>query len=59
MTENEISAVLAGGGMKNDIIFDTAMAEKKLENGKVRYAAAYPTSREGSRDVEVGFYYGG
>ena len=32
--------------MKNDIIFDTAMAEKKLENGIVRYSAAYPKGRE-------------
>ena len=31
---------------ENDIIFGTAMAEKRLENGKVRYSAAYPTGAE-------------
>ena len=30
----------------NGIIFGTAMAEKRLENGKVRYSAAYPTGAE-------------
>lgn len=28
---------------ENGIIFGIAMAEKKLENSKVRYLAAYPT----------------
>ena len=32
--------------MRNGIIFGAAMAEKKIENGKVRYSAAYPTGRE-------------
>ena len=32
--------------MGNGIIFGAAMAEKKIENGKVRYSAAYPTGRE-------------
>ena len=32
--------------MRNGIIFDTAMAEKKLENDELRYSAAYPTGRE-------------
>ena len=31
---------------ENGIIFGTAMAEKRLENGNVRYSAAYPTGRE-------------
>ena len=31
---------------ENGIIFGTAMAEKRLENGKVRYSAAYPTGAE-------------
>ena len=31
---------------ENDIIFGTAMAEKRLENGKVRYSAAYPMGAE-------------
>ena len=31
---------------ENGIIFGTAMAEKRLENSKVRYSAAYPTGRE-------------
>ena len=31
---------------ENGIIFGTAMAEKRLENGKVRYSAAYPTRAE-------------
>ena len=31
---------------ENGIIIDTAMAEKRLENGKVRYSAAYPTGAE-------------
>ena len=31
---------------ENGIICGTAMAEKRLENGKVRYSAAYPTGRE-------------
>lgn len=30
----------------NGIIFGTAMAEKRLENGKVRYSAACPTGAE-------------
>ena len=32
--------------MGNGIIFGAAMAEKKIEDGKVRYSAAYPTGRE-------------
>ena len=32
--------------MGNGIIFDAAMAEKKIENGKVRYSAAYSKRRE-------------
>ena len=32
--------------MRNGIIFETAMAEKKLENGEVSYSAACPTGRE-------------
>ena len=32
--------------MRNGIIFGAAMADKKQENGKVRYSAAYPTGRE-------------
>ena len=32
--------------LKNGIIFGTAMAEKKLENSKVRYSAAYPMGAE-------------
>ena len=35
-----------GDCMKNGIIFDAVMAEKKIENGDVRYSAAYPTGRE-------------
>ena len=31
---------------KNGIICGTAMAEKRLEKGKVRYSAAYPTGVE-------------
>ena len=31
---------------ENGIIFGTAMAEKRLENGKMRYSAAYPTGAE-------------
>ena len=31
---------------RNGIIFGTAMAEKRIENGKVRYSVAYPTGRE-------------
>lgn len=31
---------------KNGIISAAAMAEKRLENGKVRYLAAYPTGAE-------------
>ena len=31
---------------ENGIIFGTAMAEKRLENSKVRYSAAYPTGAE-------------
>ena len=31
---------------KNGIMFGTAMAERRLENGKVRYSAAYPTGAE-------------
>ena len=31
---------------ENDIIFGAAMAEKRLENDKMRYSAAYPTGRE-------------
>ena len=34
------------GCPENGIIFGTAMAEKRLENSKVRYSAAYPTGRE-------------
>ena len=30
---------------ENGIILGTAMAEKRLENRKVRYSAAYPTGR--------------
>ena len=32
--------------MKNGIISGAAMAEKKIENGMVRYSAAYSTGRE-------------
>ena len=32
--------------LENGIIFGTAMAEKRLENGKVRYSAACPMGRE-------------
>ena len=32
--------------MRNGIIFGTAMVEKKIEDGKVRCSAAYPTGRE-------------
>ena len=32
--------------MGNGIIFGAAMAEKKIENGKVRYSAAYSMGRE-------------
>jgi len=32
--------------VRNGIIFGAAMADKKQENGKVRYSAAYPTGRE-------------
>ena len=31
---------------ENGIILGTAMAEKRQENGKVRYSAAYPTGAE-------------
>ena len=31
---------------ENGIIFGTAMAEKKLENSRMRYSAAYPTGEE-------------
>ena len=31
---------------ENGIICGTAMAEKRLEKGRVRYSAAYPTGRE-------------
>ena len=31
---------------KNGIISGAAMAEKRLENCKVRYSAAYPTGAE-------------
>jgi len=31
---------------ENGIIIDTAMAEKRLENSKVRYSGAYPTGAE-------------
>ena len=31
---------------ENGIIFGTVMAEKRLENAKVRYSAAYPTGLE-------------
>lgn len=31
---------------ENGIICGTAMAEKRIENGKVRYSAAYPTRAE-------------
>ena len=33
------------GCPKNGIIFGTAMAEKRLEDGKMRYSVAYPTGR--------------
>ena len=40
-------SVRAGGDcVRNGIIFGAAMAEKKIENGKVRCSAAYPTGRE-------------
>ena len=32
--------------MKNGIIHDIAMAEKKIDDIEVRYSAAYPTGRE-------------
>ena len=38
---------------ENGIIFGTAMAEKRLENGKVRYSAAYPTG-VGATDLSRG-----
>ena len=41
---------------ENDIIYGTAMAEKRIENSKMRYPAAYPTGRErlcGSLEFEV------
>ena len=41
---------------KNGIICGTAMAEKRLENSKVRYSAAYPTGRE--RISNVLLYHG-
>ena len=31
---------------ENGIIFGTAMAEKRLENDKMRYSAAYPRGAE-------------
>ena len=31
---------------ENGIIFGVAMAEKRLENGRLRYSAAYPTGAE-------------
>ena len=34
------------GQSENGIIFGTAMAEKRLENDKMRYSAAYPTGAE-------------
>ena len=34
------------GCPKNGIIFGTAMVEKRLEDGKMRYSAAYPTGAE-------------
>ena len=34
------------GRPKNGIVFGTAMAEKRLEDGKMRYSAAYPTGVE-------------
>ena len=44
--------------VENGIICGTAMAEMKLENGKVRYWAACPTRRErfkiGRRDFRCG-----
>ena len=43
----ESSLILVGLDCpKNGIICDSAMAEKRLENRKVRYSAAYPTGRE-------------
>ena len=43
----EDARVCAGGDCMGDgIIFGTAMAEKRLETGEVRYSAAYPTGRE-------------
>ena len=34
------------GRPKNGIIFGTAMAEKRLENDKMGYSAAYPRGAE-------------
>ncbi len=34
------------GCPENGIIFGTAMAEKRLENDKMRYSVAYPTGAE-------------
>ena len=42
------------GRPKNGIIFGTAMAEKRLDDGKMRYSAAYPTGAERLRDASMG-----
>ena len=41
------------GCPKNGIIFGTAMAEKRLENSKMRYSAAYPTGAERCRESSL------
>ena len=44
------------GCPENGIIFGTAMAEKRRENSKVRYSAAYPTGA--ARSVKGHFTMG-
>ena len=34
------------GSLKNGIIYESAMREKKEEMARVRYSAAYPTGAE-------------
>ena len=38
---------------ENGIIFGTAMAEKRLEDGKMRYSAAYSTGAERCRRISM------
>ena len=42
--------------LQNGIIRGIAMAEKRLEKGKLRYSAAYPTGRERFKILPRGFY---